>query len=132
MIRLAIGLGLLGGAVWLGRGRRRLSGLSAPERTYVERALDDVLGFTTHQFPLLELGIDDDPRVDERKMACEAAAPYLVSANRHLFEALSRGEPGGEPLKVLVAQAATAAAQPGRCPFRMPELLLESGGGKDE
>lgn len=132
MQRLAIGLVLLGG-VWL-LGRRRSSGLSSAERTFVERALDDVLGYSVHQFPLLELNIDDSPLVDDPgyQMTCEAAAPYLVSANRHLFEAINRRETGAREARVLVAQASSAAAQPGRCPFRMPELLLEGDADDEE
>ena len=125
MVRILLGVVLVGGAAYF--GRRQSSGLSGPERTFVERVMDDSMGFTVNQFPLLELNQDDNPLVTDpgRQVQCLSIEPYLMSANKHLFEALSRGEAGSFEAKVLVAQMASAAAQPGRCPFRMPDLLLE-------
>lgn len=115
MIRLGIGLALVAGAAYL--GRRTSSGLSAPARTFVERTLDDVGQFALVQFPREELEPGDDPRVTDPdfRMQCANAAPYLTASFAHLSEALDREEAGAAVARVLVSQAWSAAAQPGRC-----------------
>lgn len=126
MMRLLIGAALIGGAAYF--GRRTSSGLSAPARGYLERALDDVGQFALVQFPRGELEPGSDPRVDDPdfQMQCATAAPYLEAGFRHLAEAIDIEERGAEAGRALFGQAWSAAAQPGRCPkMRAPAWLLE-------
>lgn len=126
MIRLAIGIGLVGAAAYF--GSRTRSGLSAPARSYLERALDDVGQFALTQFPREEIGPGSSPLFDDPdyQMQCDVLEPYLASAILHLAEASDMEEPGADVARVLVNQAWSAAAQPGRCPkLKLPSWALE-------
>jgi hypothetical protein len=126
MNRLAIGIALVAGAAYF--GRRTSSGLSGPERSFVERALDDIGQFSVNQFPREELDPDADPRIEnpDFKMVCPVLTPYLKASFDHLGEAFDREESGASNVRILVNQAWSAAAQPGRCPtIAAPAWLLE-------
>ena len=124
MIRLGIGLALIGGAAYF--GRRHSSGLSAPPRSYLERTLSDVGDFAVHQFKREEIVPGDDFLVENLQMECPTVSPYLTSAARHLEEALDQDEADTKQLHVLVNQAWAAAVQPMHCgTLTMPSWLLK-------
>lgn len=126
MLRIAVGLGLVAGAAYF--GRRTSSGLSAPPRSFLERGLDDIGQFALTQFPREEIRAGDSPlyRDPEHRMQCAKLEPYLAAATRHIGEALTEEEDGAEAAIVLLAQAWSAAAQPGLCQtLRMPRWLIE-------